>query len=204
MRKVITYIDGFNLYQGIRSEFERKYLWLDLEKFSSSLITAPDCELQQVNYFTAKIRSNKSKQKRQNTYLEALETLEKVTITYGKYLFTERVCPACRYEYKCPSEKMTDVNIATSLLTDAFQNKFDVAYLISGDSDLTGPVSKIKELFPQKVIIVAFPPDRYSRDLANIATANFVIGKVKLSKNQLPDPVFSKSGYPLERPESWR
>ena len=42
---------------------------------------------------------------------------------------------------------MTDVNISVELLADAFQNKFDTALLVSGDSDLTGPIKKIKELF---------------------------------------------------------
>jgi hypothetical protein len=29
---------------------------------------------------------------------------------------------------------MTDVNIATSLIIDAFEDKYDVAFLVSGDS----------------------------------------------------------------------
>lgn len=39
---------------------------------------------------------------------------------------------------------MTDVNIAIQLLGDAFDDKFDVALVISGDSDLTTPVRRVR------------------------------------------------------------
>jgi len=54
------------------------------------------------------------------------------------------------------------VNIAIALTSDAFRDQFDTALLVSGDSDLTGPVLQIKQLFPAKRIVVAFPPARSS------------------------------------------
>jgi hypothetical protein len=33
VRKTIVYIDGYNLYDGLRDRFGRKYLWLDLNQF---------------------------------------------------------------------------------------------------------------------------------------------------------------------------
>ena len=35
---------------------------------------------------------------------------------------------------------MTDVNIATQMMIDAFQDKYNMAMLISGDSDLVPPI----------------------------------------------------------------
>lgn len=31
MNRVIAYIDGFNLYFGLKADHGRKYLWLDLQ-----------------------------------------------------------------------------------------------------------------------------------------------------------------------------
>ena len=53
---------------------------------------------------------------------------------------------------------MTDVNIAIQLMTDAFDDAFDAALVISGDSDLTTPIRRVRERFPAKRAIVAFPP----------------------------------------------
>ena len=35
--RVIVYIDGFNLYFGLRSKGWKKYYWLNLKEFSRSL-----------------------------------------------------------------------------------------------------------------------------------------------------------------------
>ena len=53
---------------------------------------------------------------------------------------------------------MTDVNISVELMTDASQNRFDVALLISADSDLVGPIEAVQRLFPAKRVMAIFPP----------------------------------------------
>nr|VFJ52675.1 MAG: NYN domain-containing protein [Candidatus Kentron sp. DK] len=53
---------------------------------------------------------------------------------------------------------MTDVNIAAQLLCDAYDDHFDTALILSGDSDLNTPVKIILTRFPDKKVIVVFPP----------------------------------------------
>lgn len=203
MERVITYIDGFNLYYGMSSIYEKKYLWLDLNELSCKFLK-PGQTLEKIHYFTARIKHPNQKGKRQRTYLEALETLQpKLLIHYGKYLISEVQCPVCLQIYKKSNEKMSDVNIATNLLVDAFKDKFDIAILISGDSDLSGTIIKVRQLFPKKKIIVAFPPDRSSVELKKRANAFFMIGERNLAKSQFPDQVIGKNGYTLARPNSW-
>jgi uncharacterized LabA/DUF88 family protein len=60
---------------------------------------------------------------------------------------------------------MTDVNIAVQLMGDAFDDAFDVALVVSGDSDLTTPIRRVRERFADKRVIVAFPPRRHSAEL---------------------------------------
>ena len=98
---------------------------------------------------------------------------------------------------------MTDVNIAVELLADAFNNKYDTAILISGDSDLAGPVRKIKQLFPIKKIIIVFPPGRTSFMLQKLADISFIIGRKKLKESQFPDIILKDDGYQLIRPDTW-
>jgi len=38
--RVTVYIDGFNLYFGLRDQYGRKYLWLDLQALAESLLRA--------------------------------------------------------------------------------------------------------------------------------------------------------------------
>ena len=98
---------------------------------------------------------------------------------------------------------MTDVNIAMELLVDAQQDRFDTALLVSADSDLTGPVIKVRSLFPKRRIIVAFPPDRVSERLKREANGWTRIGEAAVRQNQLPDPVIKPDGVTLHKPAEW-
>jgi len=203
MSNMIVYIDGFNLYHGMKSKYKRKFYWLDIQKLSESFIRN-DQILSKVKYFTAMIGNNPHKEFRQKTYISALKTLSKVELFYGKYQVNDHICPHCGNVEHIPSEKMTDVNIATQLLSDAFSNNFDVAILVSADSDLYGPINMVRKNFPEKSVVIAFPPDRVSFELKNIASAFFYITRRSLEKSLFPDRIIINKGYVLSRPFSWK
>lgn len=203
--RVISYIDGFNFYFGLREKGWKKYYWVDLVGLSTSLLK-PNQTLVHCHYFTARVSAKGGNQvdaKRQSTWLEALETLQGQTSHFGHYLQKQVSCRKCGANWTTHEEKMTDVNIASQLLCDAFDDNFDTALVISGDSDLTTPIRMVRERFPNKRIIVAFPPGRNSVQLKKTATASFTIGEAKLRKNILPNEIQSVSGHPLTRPAEW-
>ena len=203
MDRAIAYIDGFNLYFGLKEKSWKKYYWLDLQKLCLNL-TKHEQVLVSTKYFTSNVVQPHKKMKRQNTFLEALATLKDFHIFYGKYQVNTWQCLACDANIDVAKEKMTDVNIAVELLTDAFQDKFDVALIVSADSDLKAPIVKTKELFPDKKIVVAFPPSRYSSELEKVADATFHIGRKKIADSLLPEQVTKKDGFMITRPEEWR
>ena len=205
MERLIAYIDGFNLYFGMKSKGWRRYYWLDLPELMRQ-VHKPDQQLEMTKYFTSRVSAtpaNPDKAKRQNTYLEALGTRSDLEIFFGHYLHSPYTCWNCKATRMVASEKMTDVNIATELLTDAFQDAFDAALVVSGDSDLTPPIRTIRRLFPTKSIVVAFPPNRHSVELATAATYSFQLGRAKFAASQLPDPVLKPDGFQLKRPPTW-
>ncbi len=200
--RVIAYIDGFNLYFGLKSKVWRRYYWLNLQALMQNLIK-PYQDLMRTKYFTARISKPHDKQKRQTTYIEALNTLSDFEIFFGKYQLNPRNCKKCNYSEEVPSEKMTDVNIAVELMSDAFLNHYDVAYLLSADSDLVPVITRIRSLFPEKKIVVAFPPERHSKNLENRARFSFTIGRAALAKSLFPMEVKKADGYVLRCPDLW-
>lgn len=204
--RVIVYIDGFNLYFGLKSKGLKKQLWLDVRALSKALLK-PYQKLVEVKYFSARVsQSPRDPQRhlRQNSYLEALASLPDTTLHFGHYLAKPVDCKSCGASWTKQEEKMTDVNIAVEMLTDSFQDSFDTAIIISGDSDLAGPVMKIRKLAPKKRILVAFPPKRVSERLKREASATIHIGVDKIRQNQLPDPVIRKGAVDLHKPAKWR
>lgn len=206
MQRVINYVDGFNLYFGLKDSRFKKYYWLDLPALSAALLK-PGQQLVATHYFTARIRTNgrnAADAKRQTNYIDALAAQDNLTVHEGHYLEKTQRCNGCGATWKAYEEKMTDVNIAAQMLADAYEDRFDTAFIISGDSDLTTPIQQVRKRFPNKRLIVVFPPNRQSAQLKKAANGFLSIGEDKLRQNQLPDPVITASGFALHRPVHWR
>ena len=206
MQRVSVYVDGFNLYYGLRARGWRRYYWLNLNLMAERLLRAGQM-LVGVRYFTAEIVPQPGElgaRTRQDTYLKALSTLPNLSIHYGRFLPRQASCRYCGATWIRYEEKMTDVNIAVELLGDAQDDAFDTAIVVSGDGDLSGPVRAVRRRYPNKRVIVAFPPRRHSVDLHSAATASFTIGRDVFRDSQFPDRVVKPNGYALTRPASWR
>lgn len=77
MQRVTAYIDGFNLYFGLKSKGWRRYYWINPRALALNLLRSEQ-QLTAVKYFTARISGpsrDPGKKKRRNTLLEAVETL---------------------------------------------------------------------------------------------------------------------------------
>jgi len=201
--RVAAYVDGFNLYFGLKAKYQRRYLWLDLQALASSLLL-PGQTLEHVTYFTARVRNDPDGEHRQSTYLDALvEHSPLVTLVDGRFQEKYRQCRNCRATWTAYEEKETDVNIAATLITDAVQDRYDTALLISADSDLCPAIRAMKQLRPEKRIIVAFPPKRHSADLKRAVDGYVSIGDDKVRLAQLPSAVLTRAGVTLTRPKHW-
>ncbi len=198
--RVAVYIDGFNLYFGMTESYDDTK-WLDVLALGNSFVKGNQF-LVSCKYFTSRIANDPAKQKRQSTYLDALGTLDDIDIYYGQYNSNKAQCKRCHHVWYENKEKMTDVNIATEMLMDAMLDKFDVAILVSGDSDLVPPIKAIYEKL-KKNVIVAFPPNRFSHSLKITANGSFLIGKNKLLACQLPSQVVTPKGFILSKPKEW-
>ncbi len=202
MTRVAVYIDGFNLYFGLRNKFGRRYLWLDLQAMAQRLLHTNQ-ELTHVSYFTARVRDDEG-QRRQSAYLDALAAYNPlVRIHDGRFQDKTLRCRDCGSSWNVLEEKETDVNMAVGLLGDAVRDSYDTALVVSGDSDLCPAVREMKELFPTKRIIAAFPPSRVSKELRRLTDGYFTIGEDKVRQAQLPDEIITASGIVLQRPKHW-
>src|SRR5438045_346387 len=97
MDRVISYIDGFNLYFGLRSKGWRRFYWLNLHELSAALLKSSQ-SLEQVKYFSSRIFANPldpGRVKRQNLFLEATATLPQTSLFFGHFLSKEIRCRNC-------------------------------------------------------------------------------------------------------------
>src|SRR5207248_1125272 len=116
-------------------------------------------------YYTARVTARPGdldQPVRQQLYLRALGTLTGVSIHYGHFLSHEvtmplPLIPGQRQKYTRvikTEEKGSDVNLATHLLHDAHMGRFEVAVIVSNDSDLLEPIKIVREELGKKVGIL--------------------------------------------------
>ncbi len=200
--RVVVYIDGFNLYFGMREAGFDTCRWLNVLALAESLLQANQT-LVEVKYFTSRVSNSPDKQKRQSTYIDALSSIG-IKIIYGNYQDGKEECKRCGHIWKTAKEKMTDVNIATAIIVDAYQDKYDMAMLITGDSDLVPPIKAVHENFKTKRVFIAFPPKRHNASMSLVAKGSLTIGRKKLLDAQFEDEIISKTGFKLKRPNEWK
>jgi len=211
---VVIYIDGFNLYFGIRWQAMKvgspevpdpnwySYLWLDLHRMGQRMLTDRQ-ELVAIKYFTAPIMGGKKKRERQNAYLDAIRTLPNVQVILGRFEPDKKECDKCKYPNLHPQEKKTDVNIATNLICDAIADVYETAILVTADSDIVPAVQAVRKLKPNKRVVVAFPPNRYSKELEDATHAKIHIWESLLRRSGLPEIIKRKGLNDLARPEKY-
>lgn len=201
------YIDGFNLYYGCLRKTQ--YKWLDIEKACSQLLDTSKNEIHKIKYFTAlvKARPNDPTQAvRQLTYLRALATNPKVEIIYGHFLSHKVMMPradgAGMVQVIKTEEKKSDVNIALHMLTDAFKNDFDLAVLVSNDSDLSDLLRMVKVDLKKFVGVLNPQAHKASFQLREHALFLKQIRAGVLASSQLPTTLTDSTGT-IKKPDAW-
>ncbi len=205
--KVAVYIDGFNVYFGLRKQGWKYYYWLDYQGLAVKLASKVDVEnpiLVATKYFTSRISTPFDKRKRQSDYFEVLAARGGIDFYFGNYKDSHYDCTRCGGKNALSNEKQTDVNIAVQMMVDAYENKFDTAILIGGDSDLVPPIREIRRLFPAKRVMCCFPPNRFSNEVKNATNAQMFIHEADYKNNQLPDEIRKPDGYLVRCPDTWK
>jgi len=206
MSKVNVYIDGFNLYYGAVKG--SPYKWLDLAALCHRML--PNDTIQSIEYFTAIVSArpyDPNLPVRQHVYLRALKTIPNLSICYGHFL--THSCrmvltgsnPTTKVWVDKTEEKGSDVNIATHLLHEAYQKKFEVAVLITNDSDLVEPVRIVRRDLNLPVGILN-PQQHHSAVLKTEATFMKRIRQTDVAACQFP-PIMKDAKGQFHKPATW-
>ena len=99
-------------------------------------------------------------------------------------------------------EKKTDINIAITLLADGMADNFDTALILSGDSDLTPAILKLKKLCPHKKAGIIVPQNQSAMNLKQHADFFKKIQDRDLKKSLLPEQITYK-GNIITAPTGW-
>jgi hypothetical protein len=203
--KANIYVDGFNLYYGAVKG--TPYRWLNIAAMCQLML--PRDKINQIKYFAALVSAHDDdpdQPTRQQTYLRALRTIPNLTIILGTFLSHEvmmRLAPPATGYVKVirTEEKGSDVNIATHLLVDGHNNDYEIAIVVSNDSDLLLPIQVVTRQLGKPVGILN-PQKNPSKALLPYATFFKQIRKGVLAKSQFPPTLMDQRGS-FSKPPGW-
>jgi len=185
MLKAIAFIDyeNFdialkNMYRGMKKDFPR----LDYQKLATNIcqtIQLQDIKLIKTMLFIPEPDKFLLQEKYWKDYdrsISGLQTKPFMDVIKGRFV-TYPVDPNIpknisdkRTYFKV--EKGTDINIASNVLTMAFNDSFDIAILISGDSDYATVLTTLRTI--GKLSYVATVEGQNSR-LASVADSHYIM-----------------------------
>jgi uncharacterized LabA/DUF88 family protein len=170
-----------------------------------------DNEIVKIKYFTARVKARTydvTAPERQNAYLRALkQNCKNLEIHYGSFRqdktrMANANPPPNTIEVIKTEEKGSDVNLAVSVLNDAWLNSYDCAVVVSNDSDMEGALKLVKAHHPQKIIGVITPGARVrtSQKLKKHSDFTKTIRTVHLENALLPRDI---SEIGISKPDEW-
>ncbi len=219
--RTIVYIDGFNLYYRMLKA-KPSVKWLNPKLLAESILQ-PSHQIIAVNYYIARVSARAhdlDAPARQATYLSALSTIAEISVHEGSFMISEPWMPLAvpaqakpnGYVWTQPiptvvkvvksEEKGSDVNLGVHLVRDAFTNAFDVAVVITNDSDLVEPI-RIATLEAGKRVGLLVPVKYPTQSLLSVASFYMHIRPGHLARSQFPSPISLPDGSAIHKPKTW-
>jgi len=175
MRGAIYY-DGFNMYHALDDLGEPYLKWCNLRRLGELVARGHAKTIERAVFCTAYFPGDHGKRVRHEAYVNALAMVDVVT-RFGHTTTEPMTCNDCGRRWDQPREKETDINLALALIEDAVDDLYDVAFLVTADTDQASTIKTFRRRFPNKTIINVVPPGRMpSKHLADLCH-----GKIKLS-----------------------
>lgn len=209
VKRTYVYVDGFNLYYRALKGTPHK--WLDILALVQGLLDS-DNHILKIRYFTARVsgKVDPGQPVRQETYIRALETLTCVEVHYGNFLTKQKIRPlvhpladgTTHVKVWNTEEKGSDVNLATHLVHDAWRGAYDVAVVLSQDTDLCEPLRIVRDELAKPVGLIWLDGTQPGK-LGNMVSFVRHVTAARLAAAQFPPTVRGRKGRAIVCPSEW-
>lgn len=194
-QRTAVYIDGFNLYHAVKGLGEPFLKWMCVRRLSEQIAQKGGFRLVKVVFCTAfPEHRSAGTRTRYRTYMNALAA-RGVVVIEGHYL-EERDTGGWK-------EKQSDVNLALACIIDAEDDVYDVAYLLTADSDQAATARTFRDRFKDKRLIPVAPPGQsVPKKTQSYSQRGFVLKKADIEQCVMGPVLRGKTGF-IRRPAEY-
>lgn len=144
-KNAFVFIDGNNFYfklKELTSKLNNKFRLLDFDFTGFAKWLVGNDNLIEVHYYIGAVKRQLNNQKSEKMYADQQRLLralqrQNIIISLGQLI---------RHPDKTHHEKGVDVRLAVEMIRFARENKYDIAYLVSSDTDLVAAVEEVQSI----------------------------------------------------------
>ena len=155
MMRAYVFIDGNNFYFKLRSLTDSAKGRYRLSSFNfrafSEWLTRPH-SLEGISYYIGAVKQQESNEKSKKMFADQQRLLMRLQGQEVSFVLGHLI----RHPDKTYHEKGVDVRLAVEMIRYARQNKYNIAYLLSSDTDLVPAVEEVQS-FGKKIQYVGVP-----------------------------------------------
>ncbi len=210
-KRVIAYYDGSNFYHYCKKNYG--ITDVNFSDIANQIINQEKEELVKIKYFNSPVSQQEDLEtyKKQQKFFEKIKRTPLLSLYLGKLVKRplKKIninCPSCGHQkcdcLKCPvcerdlnvnkcfkyTEKGVDVKLAITLLLDGLNNKYDTAFLFSGDADFCPVIEYIIKKLKKDVVYCYFPSPITSQ-LNQICSDKRMITKKIVDNSQISNKI---------------
>ena len=191
-QRAAFYIDGFNLYHPIREMGEPHLKCANLWKLGEIICEPHGARLVKTVFCTAVPTHLPDSRDRHNTF-NAAQRANGVEVIAGHHI----------HDGEKWNEKQSDINVALHLMLDGIDDKYDIAILLSADSDQAATAKLFCERFPDKKLLGVAPPTKaVPNKVQPFCFAHFALSRLTLERCIMGETVAGRTG-PISRPAAY-
>lgn len=191
--RAALYVDGFNLYHPINAMGENHLKWSCLWCLGEIICENGGQRLERVVFCTAvpKIERDAGKHDRHVRFNSA-QKARGVLVVPGHYVPEPVEVDGIPTGETKWTEKQTDINVALELLFDGLDEKYDVAFLLSADTDQVATARMFHQrLSPRgkKLIGIAPPGRKTPMGYGQYGVGGFTLTKYQIERAVMPGTI---------------
>ncbi len=155
MKKSVVFIDGGNFYFKLKETYQklgRRYSLLHFRYRDFSKWLVGSNELLDIRYYIGAVKRENHNEKSEQMYADQQRLFRKLQHQNIEVVLGDLI----KHPDKTYHEKGVDVRLAVEMIRFARENKYDIAYLISSDTDLVPAVEEVRA-FGKEVYYVGIP-----------------------------------------------
>jgi len=143
--RVAVFIDGSNFYHGMRATFGSVRSSVESDDLFKKLVSAlaGNRMLVFVRYYNAPLdrRYDRARYDRQQSFFSKLRRIPGFSVVLNTLRKSRRADGSIEFRIKGD-----DIHLATDLISNAYEDHYDTAVLVSGDGDFAPAVMQVQKL----------------------------------------------------------